>query len=208
MSRKNKIMSVVLSIFVLLALVGCSSEKPEEVVSDSLENFKEKNFVYFATEEEMDSLSEEEYNDKMLKEIKDDYLQSIESKGITISDEVSDPVLEKLFDYNYEVGEGVIYDDKISASVPANIEYYDIEKNMKKAIDSYGNNGPSFTQMLGIMIDGDKQNEEIEKIVKDMLNNNIRNTKDIDMNLNKLDGKWVLEESILDTIEGLHDFDK
>lgn len=210
MNKRSKFMFFIISILTVVSLVGCaseSSEPSEDIVSRSLTEFKAKNFAYFSTQEEIGDLTDEEFNEIRFEEIKDRIKEYAESEGVTINDKLITRVTDKLFDYNFSVGEMKVNDDNISALVPVNIDYYDIESNTEKALEYYEENGPSVTDILSIMLDKDKQNKEVEKVIERTLSNDIRNTKEVDFKLNKIEDEWILEEPIIDTIWNLQDLE-
>lgn len=207
MNRRNKLIVLLISVLTTISLVGCASQKPEDVVSESLTEFKDKNFAYFETQEEIGDLTDEEFNEIKFEEIKGKVREYAEAEGITINDDLITRITDKLFDYNFSVGESQVNEDNISALVPTNIDYYDIEANMQKALDEYEKEGSSFSEKLEIVLDKDKQSEEVEKVIERTLTNDIRNTKEVDFKLDKIENDWVLEEPIMDTIWNLQDLE-
>lgn len=190
----------------LVLLPACSSPSPTDVVKTSLDAVKAQDAEALAENYAGDaSAFQQELNSSA---------DALNSEGMTDEQKaVAETFMQKMYDFDYTVGEETIDGDK--ATVKVTITSYDMGTAFEKAMSTYIEK--AFAQALG----GASQ-DSLEAMLYDELNKELGaltekgHTADVDMTLTKVDGKWQLDEfsddaadafsgGLLGTINGINE---
>lgn len=170
--KKNRVISILLVGILLAILVGCSSNTPTKTVESFLNEIQKGNFK----------------SDMLLTE---DAQSKVEETQAIFSTDTQKKFMETMSKLTYKVDSEKIDGDTATVIVTVNsMDLAEVYKNvMKDAVDYLFS-----TSLGGEPMSEEEENAYFDKLLNQNLDDTIYNEKTGELTLQKVDGKWKIEE--------------